>query len=97
MFLVALQGLLGWFMVKSGLTENIDVSHYRLSLHLSVAFIILSLTLWNYFKVSKVNTLEKKIPFYLPNLFFSIIYFKLLLELLFLVWMQVIYTTHGLL
>ena len=77
--LICFQGFIGWFMVKSGLTEKTDVSHYRLSLHLGIAFIILSLTLWNYFKVSKVNTLGKKIPFYLPNLFFSIIFFQIII------------------
>ena len=41
--LICTQGLIGWFMVKSGLIDNTDVSHYRLALHLSVAFIILSI------------------------------------------------------
>ena len=77
--LICLQGFIGWFMVKSGLTENIDVSHYRLSLHLSVAFIILSLTLWNYFKISIINTESNKIPFYLPNLFVFIIFFQIVI------------------
>ncbi len=44
--LVCLQGFLGWFMVKSGLINNTDVSHYRLALHLSVALIVLSLIFW---------------------------------------------------
>ena len=39
-------------MVKSGLSENTDVSHYKLSLHLGIAFIILILTFWNFFNVS---------------------------------------------
>ena len=39
-FLIFLQGVIGWYMVKSGLTERTDVSHYRLSLHLTLAFII---------------------------------------------------------
>jgi heme a synthase len=38
-----LQGAIGWFMVKSGLVDRVDVSHYRLALHLSVAFLLLSL------------------------------------------------------
>ena len=44
--LVCFQGFLGWFMVKSGLINNTDVSHYRLASHLSVALIVLSLTFW---------------------------------------------------
>ena len=43
-FLICFQGFIGWFMVKSGLNEKVDVSHYRLSLHLTIAFIILSIT-----------------------------------------------------
>jgi cytochrome c oxidase assembly protein subunit 15 len=66
-------------MVKSGLTDKTDVSHYRLSLHLGIAFIILCLTLWNYFKISKINISGKKIPFYLPNLFFFIIFVQIII------------------
>ena len=38
--LIILQGFFGWYMVKSGLINKPDVSHYRLSLHLVTAFII---------------------------------------------------------
>ena len=38
--IVCLQGFLGWYMVSSGLVNRVDVSHYRLSLHLITAFII---------------------------------------------------------
>ncbi len=41
-----LQGAIGWYMVSSGLSERVDVSQYRLALHLSVAFAILSLLVW---------------------------------------------------
>lgn len=40
------QGFLGWFMVRSGLIDNPDVSHFRLSLHLTFAFITFAYTLW---------------------------------------------------
>lgn len=33
------QGFLGWYMVSSGLTENVRVSHFRLAIHLTFAFI----------------------------------------------------------
>ena len=36
----ALQGFMGWFMVQSGLIDVPDVSHYRLAVHLLLAFII---------------------------------------------------------
>ncbi|WP_445721898.1 COX15/CtaA family protein [Flavobacterium sp.] len=40
------QGFLGWYMVKSGLIDNPDVSHFRLALHLTFAFITFAYTLW---------------------------------------------------
>ena len=43
-------------MVSSGLVDRVDVSHFRLSVHLLIAFIILSLIFWNYLKI-KVNTI----------------------------------------
>jgi heme a synthase len=42
----ALQGVLGWYMVKSGLTERTDVSQYRLAAHFGLALAILGYTLW---------------------------------------------------
>jgi len=42
----ALQGFVGWFMVKSGLVDRIDVSPYRLALHLILALVILSAIVW---------------------------------------------------
>jgi len=36
------QGALGWFMVKSGLSERTSVSHFRLAAHLSLALVILA-------------------------------------------------------
>ncbi len=41
-----LQGAAGWFMVKSGLVERIDVSPYRLTLHLTLAVLIFSALVW---------------------------------------------------
>ena len=41
-----LQGLLGWYMVKSGLVDNPRVSHYRLAAHLAVAVAIYAYMLW---------------------------------------------------
>ena len=39
--LFAVQGLIGWLMVKSGLTDQPQVSHYRLALHLLAALALL--------------------------------------------------------
>ncbi len=41
-----LQGAIGWYMVSSGLVDRIDVSHYRLALHLGTAFVILAMLIW---------------------------------------------------
>ena len=41
-----LQGLLGWYMVKSGLIDQPHVSQYRLTAHLSLALIIYCYLLW---------------------------------------------------
>ncbi|MFV8269827.1 COX15/CtaA family protein [Flavobacterium sp. GT2N3] len=46
LFMGAFQGFLGWFMVRSGLINNPDVSHFRLALHLTFAFITFAYTLW---------------------------------------------------
>jgi heme a synthase len=42
-----LQGAIGWYMVSSGLVDRVDVSQYRLALHLTVAFLIFALLLWS--------------------------------------------------
>ena len=67
LFLIFIQGFIGWYMVTSGLTERTDVSHYRLSLHLTLAFVIFILLLWNYFKYKKQQIFirNKKLPSYL--------------------------------
>ena len=41
-----MQGLIGWWMVKSGLVNRPDVSHYRLTVHLDMAFMLHILLLW---------------------------------------------------
>lgn len=45
-FLGALQGIIGWWMVKSGLVDKPAVSHYRLAIHLLNAFLVFGLTFW---------------------------------------------------
>ncbi len=41
-----MQGLLGWFMVKSGLSDRTDVSHYRLAAHFLAASVLFASILW---------------------------------------------------
>ena len=45
-FLGGLQGFVGWWMVASGLTERVDVSQYRLAVHLTLACIIFASIMW---------------------------------------------------
>ena len=59
-FLVCLQGFIGWYMVSSGLIENNDVSHFRLSLHLSLALFILCLIFWYILNIYKIEKFNKK-------------------------------------
>ena len=67
-FLGALQGLVGWLMVKSGLSGDPHVSHYRLALHLSLAYFIFCYILWIALGLNhpKKNTLteKQKLPFH---------------------------------
>ena len=65
-------------MVSSGLIDRIDVSHFRLSLHLIVAFFILSLIFWNYLKlnISVGNNLQLNI-FY-PLFFLLLIFLQII-------------------
>ena len=80
LLLICLQGFIGWYMVKSGLTDRTDVSHYRLALHLSLAFIILILTFWNYLILTDKKELKSnvKLPYFLPNIFFLIVFFQII-------------------
>ena len=76
------QGLVGWYMVKSGLINDPDVSHYRLALHLFIAFVILVYT----YKL-KISLLFKKISkvnnYKFHNIFISIIIILLLVQTVF--------------
>ena len=77
-FLVCFQGFIGWYMVSSGLVERVDVSHYRLSLHLFIAFVILSIVFWKYLnltdiKINHINIQLNPIKFFLLLLFLQLI------------------------
>ena len=41
-----LQGVVGWWMVASGLSERVEVSHYRLATHLVLALLIFAAIVW---------------------------------------------------
>lgn len=46
LFLGGLQGAVGWWMVASGLVDRVDVSQYRLAIHLTIACLIFAYGLW---------------------------------------------------
>ena len=77
-FLVCLQGFIGWYMVSSGLIENNDVSHFRLSIHLSLALFILCLIFWFILSIFKI----KKFEFKFPNLLLIIILKLIILQII---------------
>ena len=77
--LICLQGFIGWYMVSSGLVNRLDVSHYRLSLHLVLAFIILSLIFWNFLQYNQINHSKKKIPNIFPFIFLTMIFIQIII------------------
>jgi len=77
--LICFQGFIGWYMVSSGLIDRVDVSHYRLSLHLFLAFIILSLIFWNYLKCKNINYSQDKIKNFLPIIFLLLIFIQIII------------------
>ena len=76
-FLICLQGFIGWYMVSSGLVERVDVSHFRLSLHLMIAFLILSLIQWNYLEIRKKNNLSNPLNPILPIIFLFLVFLQI--------------------
>ena len=75
--LICFQGFIGWYMVSSGLVDRVDVSHYRLSLHLILAFIILSLILWNYLSLQNIFLSFQKINKAIPIIFVFLIFLQI--------------------
>ena len=81
LFLGGAQGIIGWWMVKSGLDVNPYVSHLRLAVHLIIAQIILSLIAYLFLKrldigIYKNNISSHKTFFIFFNIiiFFTVIY-----------------------
>ena len=66
-------------MVKSGLVNKVDVSHFRLSAHLSIAFLILSLILWNYLNININNKASKKISIIFPLIFLILVFVQIIM------------------
>lgn len=64
--LVILQGVVGWYMVKSGLVDRPDVSHYRLALHMMMAFLLFAYVMWTYWEVGQ-DDIEEPFSGYMPS------------------------------
>tara|TARA_B100001057_G_scaffold499538_1_gene610622 strand:- start:1357 stop:2298 length:942 start_codon:yes stop_codon:yes gene_type:complete len=75
--LICFQGFIGWYMVSSGLVDRVDVSHFRLSIHLFIAFLILSLIFWNYLKITVTKDISHKINSSIPLIFLLIIFLQI--------------------
>ena len=78
-FLICFQGFIGWYMVSSGLVDRVDVSHFRLSIHLLIAFIILSLIFWNYLKLNLSNNTTNKINPLIPLVFLTLVFTQIVI------------------
>ena len=76
--LICFQGFIGWYMVSSGLVDRVDVSHFRLSVHLIIAFLILSLIFWNYLKIKGSNNILNKINPLIPFFFLILIFLQII-------------------
>ena len=80
--LILIQGTVGWYMVKSGLVENTTVSHYRLAIHLNLAFILFSAIFW-YFLNIRFNKNKIFFDFKFNNIYIKAFIFLVFLQITF--------------
>ncbi len=78
-FLICFQGFIGWYMVSSGLVDRVDVSHFRLSIHLLMAFLILSLIFWNFLKFQNYRYVSDGINSIFPFIFLILILIQIVI------------------
>ena len=69
-FLVIFQGLLGWYMVKSGLVNVPHVSHFRLASHLLLAFFLIAYIYWIILSLQRNKYISNENQFYINILLF---------------------------
>jgi len=79
LFLICLQGFFGWYMVSSGLTDRIDVSHYRLSVHFVTAFLILSIIFWKFLELTEIKINKTSFSLNLIKFFIFLIFLQLII------------------
>lgn len=70
-----LQGAIGWYMVSSGLVDRVDVSQYRLALHLSVAFLLFALLIWTALSLNRTGAATQPSPATRPALLIAALLF----------------------
>ena len=76
--LIISQGLLGWYMVMSGLSQNPFVDHIRLMLHFMMAMILVSYTYLQYLKKGTLNTKKLLMSQKSTLLFFIIVLIQII-------------------
>ena len=77
--LICLQGFFGWYMVSSGLIDRIDVSHYRLSVHLVTAFLILSVIFWKFLELTDIRINNTSFSLNIMKFFIFLIFIQLII------------------
>ena len=77
--LICFQGFIGWYMVSSGLIDRVDVSHYRLSLHLVTAFVILSVIFWKLLELTNIQKNEISFRLNLIKFFLFLLFLQLII------------------
>ena len=77
--LICVQGFFGWYMVSSGLINRVDVSHYRLSIHLVTAFIILSIVFWKFLKLTKIQVNQISFKLHFIKFFLFLLFIQLII------------------
>lgn len=81
-FMGGFQGFLGWYMVKSGLTDIPHVSHYRLAIHLVIAFLILAY-IYNLKLLLGNKDITRNLNYKRYNNFISFIIFLLFIQVIY--------------
>jgi cytochrome c oxidase assembly protein subunit 15 len=66
-------------MVSSGLIDRIDVSHYRLSVHLVTAFLILSIIFWKFLELTEIKINKTSFSLNLMKFFIFLIFLQLII------------------
>jgi cytochrome c oxidase assembly protein subunit 15 len=76
-----MQGVIGWWMVTSGLTERTDVSHFRLATHLLTALLILAVLVWTALDLRQHGSAQQRKA--KVTMFALIVFIVLFVQLLF--------------